>query len=62
MLIYGRLSDAESGSWASKTLSVSVDSRVAPRLITVPIDININVGVGDIDARIDRGVDAVAAA
>jgi hypothetical protein len=60
--IYGRLSDAESGELVAKSLAVHVDSRVAPRLVTVPIDININAaGAANLDAAIEADVDAVGA-
>ena len=53
----------EATQWAQAALAVHVDSRVAPRLITVPIDININVAAsGDMAAAIDDDVAAAAEA
>ena len=61
VLIYARLPDQEATEWLRSTLAVHVDSRVAPRLVTVPIDININVGAaGDVDDAIDADVAAAA--
>ena len=64
VLIYGRMSDAESRDWGAKALTVHVDSRVAPRLITVPIDINVHVddAGADVEGAIERDVDALVAA
>ena len=62
VLIYARLPDSEAASWVESTLSVHVDSRVAPRLVTVPIDVNINVGAdGDFVTAIDFDVEAATA-
>ena len=55
VLIYGRLSDAESRSLVLRTMSVSVDSRVAPRLVTIPVDVNVFVGGADPGEAIDGG-------
>ena len=61
VLIYARLPDSEATTWTRAALSVHVDSRVAPRLVTVPIDINIHVAAdGDVAAAIDANVDAAA--
>ena len=63
VLIYARLPDVEATQWAQAALAVHVDSRVAPRLVTVPIDININVAAsGDMAAAIDDDVAAAAEA
>ena len=59
--IYARLPDSEAAQWMTDTLTVHVDSRVAPRLVTVPLDININIGAnGDLHDAIDADVNAVA--
>jgi hypothetical protein len=61
VIIYARLPDAEATQWLRAALAVHLDSRVAPRLVTVPIDINVNVAAaGDIGAAIDADVAAAA--
>ena len=63
VLIYARLPDSKATTWTRAALSVHVDSRVAPRLVTVPIDININVAAsGDMAAAIGDDVAAAAEA
>ena len=63
VLIYARLPDAEATQWLRAAQTVHVDSRVASRLLTVPIDININVGPDDdVHAAIDADVAAAAEA
>ena len=63
VLIYARLPDDEATGWIRSSMAVHVDSRVAPRLVTVPIDININVGAdGNVAGAIDADVAAAAGA
>ena len=63
VLIYARLPDGEATQWLRSTLAVNVDSRIAPRLVTVPIDVNVNVAAaGDVGAAIDADVEAAAEA
>ena len=63
VLIYGRLSDAESTTLVHRTLFTHADSRVAPRLAqqAQAVDINIHIGdAADPMAAIERAVDAAA--
>ena len=60
--IYARMSDGETTQWMRDAMTVSVDSRVAPRLAVPIIDINVNIGDdADTAAAIDDEVAAAAA-